>query len=144
MFSPNLLIFKTLRGGGKLLLLVALTCTLFMACTSKNPKSANRLSTDNLPVDVRASVVYNPDSLLHYARLAYLEDDPQGLFITGAAAYLRAQDPDFPDSCTTVPLWEASIMLKHASDLGHSDAARLIRCLQEGGCWEEGTVPNDK
>ena len=115
-----------------------------MACTSKNPKSANQLSTDNLPVDVRASVVYNPDSLLHYARLAYLEDDPQGLFITGAAAYLRAQDPDFPDSCTTVPLWEASIMLKHAADLGHSDADRLIRCLQQSGCWEEEPVSNDK
>ena len=144
----NSLIISILRGG-RLILLLAVTCTLAIACTSGKPKSKlstvnYQLSTkdDAAPIDVRASVVYNPDSLLEYARRAYLDDDAEGLFITGAAAYLRLQDPNFPDYCTTVPLWEANIMLRHAADLGHTDAARLIHCLQDGGCWEERRIEN--
>ena len=81
------------------------------------------------------SLYYNPDSLLHYAELAYLHDDPQGLYITGAAAFIREQDPDFPDFCTTVPLDEARIMLLHAAELGHEDAQNLIECLHDNDCW---------
>ena len=104
------------------------TCTLLTACTCCPNKKA---TTDNLPrpVQVRKSLFHNPDSLAYYAALAYKDDDPQGLYVTGAAAFLRAQDPAFPDSCTTVPLDEASIMLRRAAELGHKDAISLIHCL---------------
>ena len=116
-------------------------CTfLISACSSSNQKSSDtaleRQAASIEPVDVSKALYHNPDSLLYYAERAYLHDDPKGLFVTGAAAYLRAQDPNFPDSCTTVPLDEARVMLQHASDLGHPDAARLIHCLQSGGCWD--------
>ena len=78
------------------------TCTLFaFACTCCNKQK------DPKPVQVRASLFHNPDSLLFYAEKAYLEDDAYGLYVTGAAAFLRENNPDFPDSCTTVPLDEA-------------------------------------
>ena len=89
------------------------------------------------PVHVSKSLFHNPDSLLYYAALAYKDDDPQGLYVTGAAAFLRANDPAFPDSCTTVPLDEARIMLTRAADLGHEDAQTLILCLQSEGVWED-------
>ena len=103
------------------------TCTLLSACTCCSKKA----STEDAPrpVQVRKSLFHNPDSLLFYAERAYLNDDPKGLYVTGAAAYLRQQDPDFPDSCTTVPLDEAAIMLRRAAELGHEDAITLIHCL---------------
>ena len=103
-------------------------------------KSSNASKGDEAQgVEVSRALFHNPDSLLFYARHAYLDtvpENPQALYITGAAAFLRAQDPNFPDSCTTVPLDEARIMLLRAAELGHEDAQHLILCLQEGGCWE--------
>ena len=95
------------------------------------------------PVHVSKSLFHNPDSLLYYAALAYKDDDPQGLYVTGAAAFLRANDPAFPDSCTTVPLDEARIMLTRAADLGHEDAITLIHCLQSEGVWDH-SLPQEK
>jgi len=99
---------------------------------------------DAAPVEVRASLFYHPDSLLEYARRAYLEDDPQGLFVTGAAAYLREQDPHFPDICHTVSLDEADIMLIRAAQLGHPDAIQFIRCLDANGCWSHDIPETSK
>ena len=65
-----------------------------------------------------------------------MHDDPKGLYITGAAAFLRIEDPDFPDSCTTVPVEEARIMLLRAAELGSEDAQNLIHCMQESGVWD--------
>ena len=107
-------------------ILLAITCTLlFGACTSKEQ-----------PVELSYAVFYNHDSLMYYAKRAYLDDDPRGLFITGAAAYLKWQG-DLPDSLglSTVPLDEADIMLLHAADLGNEDAKNLILSLHKNGCW---------
>jgi len=112
------------------------TCALITACTSGNPKQSSK-PEDSEPVVVRRSLFHNPDSLLYWAERAYMHDDPQGLYITGAAAFLRIQDSDFPDSCTTVPVEEARIMLKRAAELGNEDAKQLIHCLQSEGCWRE-------
>lgn len=87
------------------------------------------------PVHVSRALYHNPDSLAHYAELAYLHEDPQGLYVTGAAAFLRDNDPDFPDSCTTVSLDEAAILLLRAAELGHEDALTLIRCLDANDRW---------
>ena len=88
------------------------------------------------PVEVSSSVFCDPDSLLYYAERAYMDDDPRGLFITGAAAYLKWQG-DLPDSLglTTVSRDEADIMLLRAAELGSEDAKNLILCLHKNGCW---------
>ena len=110
----------------------AITCALLLvACTSKKQ-----------PVEVRSSVFYNQDSLNFYAERAYLYDDPQGLFVTAAAAYLKRQG-DLPDSLTTIPNDEADIMLLRAAELGNEDALRLIRCLDENGSWKH-SIPENK
>ena len=110
------------------------TYTLFLsACTSD--KASKATTSEVEPVDVSKALFHNPDSLNFYAALAYKDDDPKGLFVTGAAAYLRAQDPNFPDSCTTVSLDEADIMLLHAAELGNDDARQLILCLHKNGAW---------
>lgn len=103
------------------------TCTLVTACTCANKKASTE------PVSVSRAVFHNRDSLLYYAERAYLHDDPKGLFITGAAAYLRIQDPTPFDSLglTTVPTEEADIMLNRAAELGNEDARKLIQCLHE-------------
>lgn len=107
-------------------IILAAACALIMgACNSKDK-----------PVEISAAVFHNPDSLSYYAALAYKDDDPRGLFVTGAAAYLKWQDPEsFPKNCTTVSLDEADIMLLHAAELGNEDAQNLILCLHENGAW---------
>jgi len=102
-------------------------CAVIMTACKPSPK----------PVTVSKSLFYNPDSLLYWAQRAYMHDDPQGLYITGAAAFLRIQDPDFPDSCTTVPIEEARIMLLRAAELNEPNAKQLIHCLRSEGCWGE-------
>ena len=88
------------------------------------------------PVEVSSSVFCDPDSLLYYAALAYKDEDPRALFVTGAAAYLKWQDPAaFPASCTTVSRDEADIMLLRAAELGNDDARQLILCLYKNGAW---------
>ena len=121
--------------------LLLFTCTLLSACTCCSKKADT--GDAPRPVQVRKSLFHNPDSLAYYAALAYKDEDPQGLYVTGAAAFLRAQDPSFPDSCTTVSLDEASIMLLRAAELGHPDALTLIHCLDAAGCWGY-SVPEDK
>ena len=66
-----------------------------------------------------------------------MDEDPKALFITGAAAYLRRQDPQPFDSLglTTVSRDEADIMLLRAAELGNADALALIHCLDANGSW---------
>ena len=130
-------------GGGKsqpsILRGIALliVCALVCACSSSNSDTSTPEPNQDILIPVRMdnSLYYNPDSLLHYAELAYLHDDPQGLYITGSAAYLRTQDPNFPDSCTTVPLDEADIMLLRSAELGCDDACRMIHSLELMDLW---------
>lgn len=65
-----------------------------------------------------------------------MDEDPRGLFVTGAAAYLKWQG-ELPDSLglTTVSRDEADIMLLRAAELGSEDAKTLIHCLHENGAW---------
>ena len=110
------------------------SCTPFLcACASDDASRADTSGGD--PVYVSKELYYNRDSLLYYAKLAYLEDDPKGLFVTAVASYLKSSDPDFPEYCTTVPRDEADIMLLHAAELGYEDAIRAIRCLDKNNCW---------
>ena len=116
---------------------------LFNACTRCNENKIASRQTDEIErVKIPLSLFCNGDSLLKYAELAYLHDDPKGLFVTGAAAYIR-EDGHMPDSCTTVPLDEADIMLLRAAELGNEDALTLIRCLAAHGQWKH-SIPECK
>ena len=119
------------------------TCTLLIfacTCCNKSNKSNSLPLREGAgvgsPVQVSASLFHNPDSLLFYAEKAYLEDDAYGLYVTGAAAFLRENNPDFPDSCTTVPLDEARIMLLRAAALNEPHAQQLVHCLELDADWE--------
>ena len=61
--------------------LLLFTCTLLTACTCCS-KKASTVDAPR-PVQVRKSLFHNPDSLAYYAALAYKDDDPQGLYVTG-------------------------------------------------------------
>ena len=123
----------------KTLFLLLFTCTLLSACTCRN----NKVTTE--PVSVSKSLFHNRDSLLHYASLAYENEDPKGLYVTGAAAYLQIQDPEAFDTLglTTVSIEEADILLLRAAELGNDDARKLIKCLAKEGCWVH-SVPETK
>lgn len=99
-------------------------------------------SADAGVVEIPESIVCNGDSLLYYARLAYLEDDAKGLFVTAAASYLRGQGV-LPDTVTTVGREEAEVMLWRSAQLGYPEAVRLIRCLAAHGCWQH-SIPDGK
>lgn len=98
---------------------------------------------DGEPVLISKKLFYNPDSLSYYAALAYKDDDPKGLFVTGATYYLRQEDPEFLPGYPTPDKEEADIMLLHSADLGYPDAIQFIHCMAEHGCWNH-SMPEDK
>ena len=110
-------------------------CTL-SACTcgSSSKSSTDAPHPDTVPYFAN-SLYYNNDSLMEYARRAYLDDDADALCVTGAAAYLHMGDSAALDTLSVVPLDEADIMLIHAVELGSPDARRLIRYLEQVGLW---------
>lgn len=129
-------------GRGLLCIVLVYATALFTGCKGSVSQEANKAlkAAPSEAVEVRRTLFYNGDSLLHYARLAYQDEDPEGLYVTGAAAFLRREVSDFPDSCTTVSLDEAAVMLQRAAQLGHADANQLIHCLNANGVWKH-SVP---
>ena len=82
-------------------------------------------------------VYYNRDSLLYYAHLAYTEEEPVALCITGVSSYLlNIFDPAASDSLTAVPLDEADIMLLRSSELGCEAACLFIYYFKQRGIWK--------
>ena len=88
------------------------------------------------PVEIRKSLFFNPDSIAYYSAIAAREDDPRALFIVGMAAHLRAADPDYPASISTVSLDEADHYLLRAAELGNPDALQYIKCCEYHGTWK--------
>ena len=129
-------------GRGLLCIVLVYATALFTGCKGNTAQKESKAlkAAPSGAVEVRRTLFYNGDSLLHYARLAYEEEDPEGLYVTGAAAFLRREVSDFPDSCTTVSLDEAAVMLQRAAQLGHADAKQLIHCLNANGVWKH-SVP---
>ena len=112
------------------------TCTLFVACTCGN----NKENTDApSPATYSKALYHNPDSLLRYAKLAYLEMDAHALYVTGSAARLALRS-DWPDSCTAVKPDEGDIMLALSARMGYQPAIDLIRCLEYHNDWHH-SVP---
>ena len=93
------------------------------------------LNTDtSTPVEVKASLFHNRDSVNFYAERAYKLDDPMGQFVVGACYYLREQG-DLPDDIYTVSHNEADSMLIFSAAQGFEPAINLIHCLHENGEW---------
>ena len=127
--------------------LLIFVTALFSACSKNDKSEKSRVleAPKSEAVEVSRDLFFNADSLLYYAELAYLHEDPQGLYVTGAACYMKL-DGLLPDSLTTVRRDEADIMLLRAAQLGHADALQLIRCLDGQGMWRH-SIPeplNDK
>ena len=123
---------------------LAVTCTLLMtACTSEKPKKAVT-GDEPRPVGISRALFHNPDSLLYYAERAYKFEDPKGLYVTGLSAHLKKDDPNYPDSLTTVSIDEGDIMLLHAAELGYEEAIQYIQCLDAHGCWNHSVPENTK
>ena len=102
------------------------------ACAKKSVKPD---LTAGEPVPVSKALFHNPDSLAYYAALAYKDEDPKALYVMGAAARL-AQQPDWPDSLTTVSVEEGDIMLLRSAELGYPKAIQLIYCFHKHGQWD--------
>ncbi|MBO4453929.1 MAG: hypothetical protein J5761_02615 [Paludibacteraceae bacterium] len=129
----NHLIISAIGGGIESLrrcrvLFLLIICAL--ACACNKPKPA-----DGSPVEIPASIFYNRDSVMHYAELAYRQDDPKGCFVTGACYYLRLQG-DLPDYITTVSREEADEFLMLSAGQHYQPALDLIHCLRENGSWK--------
>jgi hypothetical protein len=113
----------------RLFLYLSVALLLLPACT-KIP------SYDGRFFFVDTNLYTNRDSLAHYARLAYLEDDPHALCVTGVAAYYFDGDSAAHDTLPLISTDEADIMLLHAaSDLGYEGAYKFIYMLDRHNAW---------
>ena len=95
-----------------------------------------RTEIDYYTVRYNPAIFENRDSLLHYARLAYLEDDADALGITGTAAFVYHNDPAAQDTLPLVSTDEGAIMLLRSARKGSSVSRHVIDCLIYQGLWE--------
>lgn len=86
------------------------------------------------PLEFSRAIYFNRDSLMYYTKLAYLHDDSKGLYVAGAAAYLK-EYAGLPDTLPTIPFDDAFILLLRSAELGNENAVALIRCLDYHNCW---------
>jgi len=88
------------------------------------------------------AIFHSRDSLLYYARLAYLEEDPEALGITGTASFLFIDDPAARDTLPLVTPDEGAILLLRAAELGSLRARFVIDCLNYQHFWHH-TLPEE-
>lgn len=95
-----------------------------------------RTEIDYYTVRYNPAIFENRDSLLHYARLAYLEDDADALGITGTAAFFYYNDPAARDTLPVVSTDEGAIMLLRSAKKGNTKSRYVIDCLIYQGLWD--------
>ncbi len=126
---------EQLSGFGMVVCLVFVGAFFAGYYSARNhSQSSDEQSVTSTPVDVRASLFHNRDSVNYYAERAYKLDDPQGQFVVGACYYLRKQG-DLPDDIYVVSHNEADSMLIFSAAQGFEPAINLIHCLHENGAW---------
>ncbi|MCR5533109.1 MAG: hypothetical protein K6F10_04435 [Paludibacteraceae bacterium] len=106
-------------------------------------KEAVSRPEDGEPVFISKKLFFNPDSLNYYAAIAYKDDDPKGLFVTGMTYYLKESYSEFIPGYPTPNKEDADIMILHSADLGYPDAIQFIHCMAKNGCWDY-CMPEDK
>ena len=79
----------------------------------------------SIPIDADALCFHDHDTYLSYAERAFLDDDPEGLYVLGAAYYLR-QEGLLPDEIYTVSQSDADEFLDVSSAQGYDPARTLI------------------
>ena len=88
------------------------------------------------PVALPPSILFNRDSVLHYAEQAYLDNEPKALFITAAGYYAQANGL-YPDT-VSVPVIDrktAEQFLFLSALMDYPPAIRLVRNLRANGDW---------
>ena len=90
---------------------------------------------DGEPVLIDKALFFSRDSIIIYGDKAFYENDPKGLFVTGMAAQLKADDPDYPDYLPTVDRAEGEELILEAANLGYPDAIQYIYCRHKHGLW---------
>ena len=121
-----------MKNKGVKLSIFLICALLLIACICGYHKGA--AASEPSPLTFSRALYFNGDSLRHYAKKAYLEEDPHALFVTGAAAYM-SRYANLPDTLPTVSLDEGAIMLLRAAELGDQDAVSLIHCLDAENAW---------
>ena len=134
-FNKRTLLKEQLSGFGIVVCLVFVGAFFAGYYSARNhSQSSEEQAVTSTPVDVRASLFHNRDSVNYYAERAYKLDDPQGQFVVGACYYLRKQG-DLPDDIYVVSHNEADSMLIFSAAQGYEPAINLIHCLHENGAW---------
>jgi len=133
--NKRTLLKEQLSGFGIVVCLVFVGAFFAGYYSARNhSQSSEEQAVTSTPVDVRASLFHNRDSVNYYAERAYKLDDPQGQFVVGACYYLRKQG-DLPDDIYVVSHNEADSMLIFSAAQGYEPAINLIHCLHENGAW---------
>ena len=86
-------------------------------------------------MSLRGSSMFHQDSLEYYRHRAYRLEEPEALYITAAAAYLKSQGDPNMDTLETVSIEVADSMLMDAAAQNYKPAIDAIHCLHENGCW---------
>ena len=133
--NKRTLFFEQLSGFGMVVCLVFVGAFFAGYYSARNhSQSSDEQAVTSTPVDVRASLFHNRDSVNYYAERAYKLDDPQGQFVVGACYYLRKQG-DLPDDIYVVSHNEADSMLIFSAAQGYEPAINLIHCLHANNAW---------
>ena len=126
------------------LFLLTFTCALCVFAHTSEKQSEKQVAEKPLPVVIDPNLYFNQDSLEYYRKLAYLEEDPRGMYIMAVVSHISHFDY-WPDSVfCTVPREDGDIMLWRAAQLGYAPAQDLIRCLDFNGCWNHSVPFSDK
>ena len=141
---------KMRTGGGRdksclracVLLLFVILSLFFIKGYRRGARFAKYATEEYFVLRCDERIIANPDSLMYYARLAYLEENPKALAITGAAAYYFLGDQSAQDSLPLVSTDEGAIMLLRAVELGDMDAVWIIKCLVYQRLWTH-SVPDE-
>ena len=106
-------------------------------------KAAKQAERAYYTIRYNTDIFQNRDSLLYYAALAYKDEDPDALGITGTAAFIYDGDEAAHDTLPIVSTDEGAIMLLRAAELGNARSAWIITCLNYHGAWHH-SLPENK
>ena len=115
--------------------LVAMLITSWGYSIGVQSKTQSFKPENDEPILIDKALFYCQDSIIIYGDKAFYENDPKGLFVTGMAAQLKADDPDYPDYLPTVDRAEGEELILEAANLGYPEAIQYIYCRHKFGLW---------
>lgn len=115
--------------------LVAMLITSWGYSIGMQSKTQQPKPENDEPILIDKALFFSRDSIIIYGDKAFYENDPKGLFVTGMAAQLKAEDPNYPDYLPTVDRAEGEELIFEAANLGYPDAIQYIYCRHKHGLW---------